>query len=119
MPAVFFNSPDQYRAPGPIDTGYVVGPVDLQPLPQQHDGLYFRADLTLDPEALADALQSDIGTVQDYQHWAETGWKTAHGTYDTVKRVGKKLEEESEELRRASVDYRRRPSEVQRIEVIR
>lgn len=119
MPAVFFNGPEQYDAPGPIDTGYVVGPVAMRPSPQERDGLFFRADLTLDPNALAQTLQDGNGTVQQYQHWAETGWKTAHGTYGTVRRFGQKLNEERAELQQAATEYRREPSEANRLEVIR
>ena len=114
----YVNGPDTYQGPSPLDGANVVPPASLQPAPALRDGLYFRRDIAHDPAVLAEAINGDGGTVQDYQYWAETGWKTAHGTHSSVARFGRKLDEERAELAQAAVDFLREPDEAHQRDVV-
>ncbi len=51
----------------------------------QIDNLFYRQDAADFAELVAAVLDDPSqASLLDYQRWAETGWKTEHGTYDSV-----------------------------------
>jgi len=116
---MYYNSPDRYMPPNPSGEGHVIPPMGgMSTAPKLRNGLYYRGDIPMDASALAAELTEGGGTITTHQYWAEMGWKTAHGTYDSVQRFGLKIQEESGELVEAIVDYRRNRTAAARDHVI-
>lgn len=70
---------------------------------QMHDGLYYRSQTFASLKADVDSCR--IGTmayeqlsVEALQAWTESGWKTPHSSFDSVKRLGDKAHEEAGEV---------------------
>jgi len=96
---VYINRPYGYRNFGPNDE-HVLSGGSLLP-PALREGLFYREDYKPDIHAISERLENapESSTFDDYQFWVEQGWKTTHGTFDSVKRFGAKLVEEHAELR--------------------
>ncbi len=94
----FSNTPDRYRPTGPSEP-LILDVSEFDHLIEERDQLFYRQDQIaleqLAGEILADPSQASITT---YQYWAETGWKTEHGTYKSVLRFSEKVREEYEEF---------------------
>ncbi len=94
MPVVS-NNPDGYKGIEPQDP-YIMGTTPANRHIVERDGLYYRDDIDADFLALTQSLlengaESELST---YQYWAESGWKTEHGTFSSVERFATKVREE-------------------------
>lgn len=70
------------------------------------DGLFYRSDRPDFEELTAAILDNPSDTsLRAYQYWAEAGWKTEHGTYDSVQRFSGKAIEEGGEFAEAARDF--------------
>lgn len=96
---VFHNNDNGYKPVVPNDEA-VMTPLSEHREPRVRDGLFYRSDLEMDLGQLAINLIEHPfeASVQDYQYWSEAGWKTPHGSYDSVERFANKLVEEQAEL---------------------
>lgn len=98
---------DAHQPPSPREEGILGFPAET--LATDMHGLYHRRDTTRSDEVLEELSQLvDVPQripIQLYQAWAELGWKTQHGTGDSLVRFTEKLFEEFEELSAAVEDY--------------
>lgn len=99
----FVNSPDRYVALGSHDERVLANGFPSV-IAEDDKGLFYPVRGQDDPQQVerqrAEAILENPAhsTLQDYQYWAESGWKTPHGTYAAADRFGKKVYEEHEEL---------------------
>lgn len=95
---VFINKgPEGYQPFGPVQPN-LDSNVGRRPVTsiQSDDNLF---DLCPEREI------TTVRTITDYQEWAETGWKTKHGTYEAADRFVGKMFEESHEVSEAYLQF--------------
>lgn len=98
-----FSNPAARFRPIEPQSPFIVGTSHFDRHVTELDGLFYRADRP-DFKALTDQILAKPAetSLRDYQYWAEAGWKTEHGTYESVARFSGKAIEEGGEFAEAA-----------------
>jgi len=101
---IYSNSPDRYQSISPSDP-WVLGTSEYEHRIVNHDKLFYRQDQKPPIDLITELQGAEQIGLTSYQYWVETGWKTEHGTFDSVQRFSQKLEEEAGEFGQAIGEF--------------